>query len=80
MLMCNLYNAFVANVNAALIQKGWSRKQLAAAMGVTPGAVTQQLNGYSSVGLEVVEKYAAALGKKPEALLRTPRNNMAQAS
>jgi transcriptional regulator with XRE-family HTH domain len=53
---------FRENVQAVLHQKGWSRKQLAEEMGVTPSYVTQLLNGYSEPGLAVVEDVAVALG------------------
>jgi len=61
---------FVANVNALLQSKGWSRAEFARRLGVTPGYVTQILNGHHEPGLRVVEAWAEVLGVKASRLVR----------
>ena len=60
---------FRENVRAVLAEKGWSRKQLAEEMGVTPSYITQLLNAYHEPGLAVVEDVAIALGVSRERLV-----------
>jgi len=60
---------FRENVQAVLSQKGWSRKQLAEEMGVSPSYITQLLNAYHEPGLAVVENVAIALGVSRDRLI-----------
>jgi len=65
-----IYDDFCANVQAALEMRGWARKDLADAMGVTPSYVTQILNGYREPGLRVLETVANALKIEADVLIR----------
>lgn len=77
----NLRDRFVANVAVALDAKGWTRVDLAKALNVSHPTVYQQLSGSRGVGLEVIEKYAKALGvKDPAHLLREREKILAKAS
>ena len=60
---------FRENVQAVLSQKGWSRKQLAEEMGVSPSYITQLLNAYHEPGLAVVANVAIALGVSRDRLI-----------
>ncbi len=66
---------FRLNVQAVLDERNWPRTRLATVMGVTPGYVTQILNGHREPGLRVVERVADALDTPVARLLerRTPR-------
>lgn len=64
---------FVALVNAELQARGWSRSDLARAMGVGPQMVTDYLNGRKKPGSDVIERFFAAFDVEPELRLR-PRS------
>lgn len=66
---------FRANTNRQLERQGISRSELARRMKCSPSFVSQILNGDHEPGLRVVEKFADALGVKPETLLKkTPQS------
>jgi transcriptional regulator with XRE-family HTH domain len=52
---------FRENVQSLLAQRGWSQRELAAAAGISPGAVGSILDGESS-SLRTVAKVATAFG------------------
>jgi transcriptional regulator with XRE-family HTH domain len=60
---------FKENVQALLAQRGWSQRELAAAAGVSPGAVGSILEGESS-NLRTAAKVAAAFGVAVADLMR----------
>lgn len=61
---------FRLNVIRLLEKQGITRSQLARRIGCSPSFVSQILNGDHEPGLRVVEKFAAALGVRPETLLK----------
>jgi transcriptional regulator with XRE-family HTH domain len=60
---------FKENVQALLAQRGWSQRELAAAAGISPGAVGSILEGESS-NLRTAAKVAAAFGVEVADLVR----------
>jgi len=60
---------FKENVQALLAQRGWSQRELAAAAGISPGAVGSILEGESS-NLRTAAKVAAAFGVEVADLMR----------
>jgi len=60
---------FKENVQALLAQRGWSQRELAAAAGISPGAVGDILEGESS-NLRTATKVAAAFGVEVADLMR----------
>jgi transcriptional regulator with XRE-family HTH domain len=60
---------FRENVQALLAQRGWSQRELAAAAGISPGAVGSILEGESS-NLRTAAKVAAAFGVEVADLVR----------
>jgi transcriptional regulator with XRE-family HTH domain len=60
---------FKENVQALLTQRGWSQRELAAAAGISPGAVGGILEGESS-NLRTAAKVAAAFGVEVADLMR----------
>jgi transcriptional regulator with XRE-family HTH domain len=60
---------FRENVQALLAQRGWSQRELAAAAGISPGAVGSILEGESS-NLRTASKVAAAFGLEVADLMR----------
>jgi transcriptional regulator with XRE-family HTH domain len=60
---------FRENVHALLAQRGWSQRELAAAAGISPGAVGHILEGESS-NLRTAMKVAAAFGVEVADLMR----------
>ena len=60
---------FKESVQALLAQRGWSRRELAAAAGISPGAVGSILEGESS-NLRTAAKVAAAFGVAVADLMR----------
>jgi len=60
---------FKENVQALLAQRGWSQRELAAAAGISPGAVGSILEGESS-NLRTASKVAAAFGVEVADLMR----------
>jgi len=60
---------FKQNVQALLAQRGWSQRELAAAAGISPGAVGSILEGESS-NLRTASKVAAAFGVEVADLMR----------
>jgi transcriptional regulator with XRE-family HTH domain len=63
---------FNENVQALLAQRGWSQRELAAAAGISPGAVGSILEGESS-NLRTASKVAAAFGVEVADLMREER-------
>jgi transcriptional regulator with XRE-family HTH domain len=63
---------FKENVQALLAQRGWSQRELAAAAGISPGAVGSILEGESS-NLRTASKVAAAFGVEVADLVRDER-------
>lgn len=61
---------FRHNVNSQLEKLGWTRADLAERMHVTPGYITQLLNGHHEPGLRVVERVATALGVPADRLIK----------
>lgn len=57
------------NVQALLAQRGWSQRELAAAAGISPGAVGSILEGQPP-NLRTMQKVAKAFGVTPSELLR----------
>lgn len=68
-LATKLQTIFRRNVQRLLDEYGWTQTDLAAEMGVTKGFVSQVMTTHRGVGLESVEKFAAALGVEPSALI-----------
>jgi transcriptional regulator with XRE-family HTH domain len=60
---------FKENVQTFLAQRGWSQRELAAAAGISPGAVGSILKGKSS-NLRTAMKVAAAFGVEVADLMR----------
>ena len=60
---------FRENVQTLLAQRGWSQRELAAAAGISPGAVGDILEGESS-SLRTATKVAAAFGVDLADLMR----------
>ena len=60
---------FRENVQTLLAQRGWSQRELAAAAGISPGAVGHILEGESS-SLRTATKVAAAFGVDLADLMR----------
>ena len=60
---------FRENVQALRAQRGWSQRELAAAAGISPGAVGDILEGESS-NLRTATKVAAAFGVEVADLMR----------
>jgi len=60
---------FKENVQALRAQRGWSQRELAAAAGISPGAVGDILEGESS-NLRTATKVAAAFGVEVADLMR----------
>jgi transcriptional regulator with XRE-family HTH domain len=60
---------FKENVQALLAQRGWSQRELAAAAGISPGAVGDILKGESS-NLRTAAKVATAFGVEVADLMR----------
>jgi len=60
---------FKENVQTLLAQRGWSQRELAAAAGISPGAVGDILEGESS-NLRTATKVAAAFGVEVADLMR----------
>jgi transcriptional regulator with XRE-family HTH domain len=67
-----LYDIFRRNVERLLEARGWSRGDLADAMGVTPSYVSQILNGHLNVAFQALDKFAKALDVAPHTLLKPP--------
>jgi len=63
---------FKENVQALLAQRGWSQRELAAAAGISPGAVGSILEGESS-NLRTASKVAEAFGVEIADLMREER-------
>ena len=63
---------FKENVRTLLAQRGWSQRELAAAAGISPGAVGSILEGESS-NLRTAAKVAAAFGVEVADLMREER-------
>lgn len=57
---------FVEIIETTLLERGWSRSDLARAMGVGPQMVTDYLNGRKKPGAEVIERFFRALDLVPE--------------
>lgn len=57
---------FLQIVEDELAARHWSRSDLARAMGIKPQMVTDYLNGRSTPGLGVIERFLAALELEPE--------------
>ena len=62
MVVAVLKDRFIHRVNEILDAEGISRAELARLMGVAQPVVLQYLNGKSSPGLEMIERFAKALG------------------
>jgi transcriptional regulator with XRE-family HTH domain len=60
------------NVQALLAQRGWSQRELAAAAGISPGAVGAILEG-ESPNLRTLAKVATAFGVEVADLMRDER-------
>jgi transcriptional regulator with XRE-family HTH domain len=63
---------FNENVRALLAQRGWSQRELAAAAGISPGAVGDIVEGKSS-NLRTATKVAAAFGVEVADLMQEER-------
>lgn len=57
-----LQERFTKNLQRELHDRGWSQSDLARRMGVAPQYVQKYLRGITSPGLDVIEKFATALG------------------
>ena len=68
-LSTRLNDLFRANVADLLEKYGWNQNDLAAAMGVTRGYVSQVMTGHVGIGLEGIEKFAEALSVEPSKLI-----------
>ena len=64
-----LYRRFQLRVKEALEAEGISQAELARRMKVTPQMVSQYINGGSSPGLDLVERFAVALSLDDPLLL-----------
>jgi transcriptional regulator with XRE-family HTH domain len=67
-----LQNRFQARVKEELEKRDWSQSKLAESMGVGRAYVSNYLNGRSSPGLDVIERFAFALNVDPTELLLEP--------
>lgn len=56
-----LQEVFRKNVLEALVQKDWTKSELARRLEMTPQAVSAYVNGHRVPGLDLVESFAAAL-------------------
>lgn len=68
-LATKLHDVFRENVQRLLDEYGWNRTDLANEMGVTRGYVSQVMTAHRGIGLEAVEKFAAALSVEPSDLI-----------
>lgn len=64
-----LQERFQAKLRQALIANGWSQADLARRMGVSQPFVSQYTSGTRCPGLDVVERFAKALGLPDPGLL-----------
>lgn len=60
---------FREQVERRLARRGWTRSEFAGRLGVTPGYVTQVLNGHRGAGWRTMDRWAMALGVRPELLI-----------
>jgi transcriptional regulator with XRE-family HTH domain len=60
---------FREQIIAAMKSQGVTRSDLARRLGVTPGFVSNYLNGRKSPGADVMERFSAALNLKPRIVL-----------
>jgi transcriptional regulator with XRE-family HTH domain len=58
----SLHNRFQKKLREALEVNGWSQRDLAKSFDCAPQMVSQYLSGKRMPGLDVVEKFAIALG------------------
>ena len=65
-----LHNVFRANVSGLLDSYGWTQTDLANAMGVTKGYVSQVMTAHRGIGLEAVERFSTALDVPPSELIK----------
>ena len=64
-----LQQRFQHSLRQAIADAGMNQTQLAEKMGVSKMYVSKYLNGVSSPGLDVIEKFSKALGLEPHDLL-----------
>lgn len=65
-----LQKHFLKNVVEILDERGWTRTVLAKRMGVDQPYISRYLNGKVCPGLDVIERFAKALGEDAVDLLR----------
>lgn len=68
-----LQKRFAEQVLTRLDELEWNRARLAREMGVPSPYLSQYLNGRNSPGLDVIERFANALGVDPADLLKEHR-------
>ena len=68
----NLQQHFRDNLASALRTRGMTQSALARLMNISPQTVGDYYHGRKSPGLEVVERFAHALGLNPMDLLTEP--------
>jgi ribosome-binding protein aMBF1 (putative translation factor) len=64
-----LHQRFTAKLRQALDDRGWSQSELARRLNIDQSVVNRYLNGRICPGLDLVEKFASALGVEPHNLL-----------
>lgn len=67
-----LQKQFIENVTRLLEESRTTRSALSREMEVSPGYVTEYLNGRVSPGLDVIARFAVALKVDPVELLMSP--------
>lgn len=65
-----LHPRFLANLRAALADKGWTQRDLAHAMGHTDAWASQVMNGRTRPHFAVIERIAETLDIDPGELLQ----------
>ena len=73
----NIYEVFTANVRARMARLGLTQVELAEILGCTQGHVSHVISGrISSPGIDLVDRFARALGTTPDKLLKAPREKI----
>ena len=77
-----LSDVFVSNALQAVEKRGISKSELARRVGIDPASTAKYLSGKTKPGIDVIEKFAEALGVSPAWLLdaNSSMNNLSGSS
>ena len=70
MAKSTIMKTFESNIESLLSDRGWSKKDLADALGMDRSSLSKVIRGIHSPSLMIVEKIAKALGVESFELLR----------